>query len=97
MVVCPFPLPFPSHRQDLGPGKAAFAQPLPAALVGTPGAARDLAAVVRALRPSTLIGAATVGGAFTLQVLEALAQVCGASEGVARGCQPAICERVLCC
>ncbi len=33
---------------------------------------RDLAAVVRAVRPSALVGAASVGGAFTPDVLRAL-------------------------
>jgi malate dehydrogenase (oxaloacetate-decarboxylating)(NADP+) len=58
-----------SDRRDLGPEKAPFAQP--------PGAAGlpprpTLAAAVAAIRPTALIGASTVGGAFDEAVLAAL-------------------------
>jgi len=58
-----------SDRGDLGPEKAPFAQP--------PGAAGlpprpTLVAAVTAIRPTALIGASTVGGAFGEAVLAAL-------------------------
>ncbi|PNH09443.1 NAD-dependent malic enzyme, mitochondrial, partial [Tetrabaena socialis] len=70
----------------LSGGKARFAKPRPAGLGpgggsgaagdggGGGGSGGDLAALVAAVRPSALIGAATVGGAFSSDVLRALAK-----------------------
>ncbi|KAG2500529.1 hypothetical protein HYH03_001306 [Edaphochlamys debaryana] len=77
-------------RPDLSGGKARFAQPRPRGLAATASApaagpkgarpsgsevAPGLVEVVGAVRPTALIGAATVGGAFSPEVLQTLTKV----------------------
>jgi malic enzyme len=49
------------------------------------GAARDLARVVAAVQPTALIGAASVGGAFTRAVVRAMCDSVHAAAGQAAG------------
>jgi len=61
-------------RQDLNANKRRFAQPRPRSLPGAggPGAAGSLCAVVAAVAPTALVGAASVPGAFDRDVVEEL-------------------------
>ncbi|GLC34920.1 hypothetical protein PLESTM_000254200 [Pleodorina starrii] len=63
-----------SDRSDLSAAKAKFAKRRPAGLPAGGGSGGDLAGIVAAVRPTALIGAATVGGAFGPRVLAALTQ-----------------------
>lgn len=62
-----------SQRDDLSPEKATFAQD--ASRLGLSSLKAPLAEVVAAVRPTALIGAAAVGGAFDERVIRALLKV----------------------
>ena len=62
-----------SDRTDLDDAQCRLAQPTPSVASHTPGQAPSLLDVVRTVRPTALIGLSTATGAFTEQVVRAMA------------------------
>jgi malate dehydrogenase (oxaloacetate-decarboxylating)(NADP+) len=56
-----------SSRKDLSPSQAVFAAPH--------GASADLVSVIKAMKPTMLIGVSTKGGAFNQQVVETMSKI----------------------